>query len=637
MIKLLSFHNMLLFLEKNILKITVTFFFILYLFVGIPHLGKFQTADEDLWFANPTEGRIHEYWRALKYGSWEDTRINDKPGVTTALLGGMLGLPYDQEPGKKMLRNGNLVDQFYPEYFEIASFFYRLGIFLVNGLLILIITWFVWKITENIFTTLLTSLFLFLSPILLGISQIVNPDATLWSFGFAATVGYLAFILKGHWWYILPSGVFFGFAILSKYTGSLLFFLLYLITFASFLFIGASFEEKKLFQKFVLQRLFGYILLCGIAIATFAILMPAVLVETEYLYKGTFGFKGAQNIDTLLIFLGGFFGIVLLDALVFKATISFFIARNLRFLKQPLCWILSLILISGVFFTLLTWSGGNPFDFQNVPFDAGKEKSYRNILDRGNQIALQTKPIVYTITPIILVFFISLLLYPFSFLQKNSSIKDEKKDRILFFIFVFGLFIVAFFYAAIFQRVLVHVRYSILIYPFVLFLSALGGSLIIQFLWKKHIFLGALSSGIVFSLLFASLLADRPFYFNYTNDLLPRDQDIVGAWGYGGYEAAQYLNNTIPFPEYLTAWSDYDGFCPFFEGRCIKGSNIKWYNKGTFEGIDYFVVSRRGLIRNESSWKKLNKNDIINPKPIWTLYIGDRPGNFVEVYERKNK
>ena len=165
--KLFSFHNSSLFFSNNILKITVAFFFILYLIVGIPHLGKFQTADEDLWFANPTEGRIHEYWRALKYGSWEDTRINDKPGVTTALLGGMLGLPYDQEPGKKMLRNGNLVDQFYPEYFETASFFYRLGIFLINGLLILIITWFIWKITENTFTTILTSLFLFLSPILL--------------------------------------------------------------------------------------------------------------------------------------------------------------------------------------------------------------------------------------------------------------------------------------------------------------------------------------------------------------------------------------------------------------------------------------------------------------------------------------
>ena len=634
--KLFSFHNSSLFFSNNILKITVAFFFILYLIVGIPHLGKFQTADEDLWFANPTEGRIHEYWRALKYGSWEDTRINDKPGVTTALLGGMLGLPYDQEPGKKMLRNGNLVDQFYPEYFETASFFYRLGIFLINGLLILIITWFIWKITENTFTTILTSLFLFLSPILLGISQIVNPDATLWSFGFAATVGYLVFIIKGNWWYILPSGLFFGLAILSKYTGSLLFFLFYLCTFASFLFIGSSLQEKKLFQSFVIKRLFGYILLCVIAISTFAILMPAVLVETTYLYEGTFGFKGAQNIDALLILLGGFFGIVLLDALLFKATISFFIAKNLRFLKQPLCWILSFILIGGIIFTLLSWSGGNPFDFQSAPFDAGKEKSYRNITGIGNQIALQVKPLVYTIAPIILIFFITLLLHPFSFFQTKIS-SNEKKDRILFFIFVFGLFIVAFFYAAIFQRVLVHVRYSILIYPFVLFLSALGGSLVLHFLWKKNKLLGIFFSISIFFLILASLLADRPFYFNYTNDLLPRDQDIVGAWGYGGYEAAQHLNNTIPFPEYLTAWSDYDGFCPFFEGRCIEGSDVKWYKKGTFEGIDYFVVSRRGLMRNKSNWIKMNTNNIINPIPIWTLYIGDRPGNFVEVYERKNK
>ncbi|NCU41289.1 MAG: phospholipid carrier-dependent glycosyltransferase [Candidatus Moranbacteria bacterium] len=636
MLNLFSLHNFSIFFLNHTIKITVTFFLILYIFIGIPHLGKFQTADEDLWFANPTEGRIHEYWRALKYGSWEDTRINDKPGVTTALLGGMLGIPYDQEPGKKMLRNGNLVDQFYPEYFETASFFYRLGIFLINGLLILMITWFIWKITEDTITTILSALFLYLSPILLGVSQIVNPDATLWSFGFAATMSYLAFIVKGNWWYILPSGLFFGFAILSKYTGSLLFFLFYLCTFTSFLFIGTSFQEKKIFQSFIIKRLFGYIILCIIAIATFAILMPAVLVETKYLYEGTFGFKGAQNIDLLLIFLGTFFGIILLDGLLFKATLSFFVVKKFQFLKQPLCWIFSLVLISGVLLTLFSWSGGNPLNFQSVPFDTGKGGAYRNITDIGNQIALQIKPVVYTITPIILIFFLFLLLYPLSFFQ-NKSMKDEKKDLILFFIFVFGLFLVAFFYAAIFQKVLVHVRYSILIYPFIFFLSALGGSLVLQFLWKKNKFLGIFSSAIIFFFILASLLADKPFYFNYTNDLLPYDQDIVGAWGYGGYEAAQYLNNTIPFPEYLVVWSDYDGFCPFFEGRCIEGSDVKWYKKGTFEGIDYFVVSRRGLIRNESSWKKINKNNIINTTPIWTLYIGDRPGNFIEIYEATKK
>ena len=40
-----------------------------------------------------------------------------------------------------------------------------------------------------------------------------------------------------------------------------------------------------------------------------------------------------------------------------------------------------------------------------------------------------------------------------------------------------------------------------------------------------------------------SILLISPFYFSYTNDLLPKTYIINGAWGYGGYEAAQYMNN----------------------------------------------------------------------------------------------
>ncbi|MEI9967005.1 MAG: hypothetical protein WDN67_05300 [Candidatus Moraniibacteriota bacterium] len=70
---------------------------------------------------------------------------------------------------------------------------------------------------------------------------------------------------------------------------------------------------------------------------------------------------------------------------------------------------------------------------------------------------------------------------------------------------------------------------------------------------------------------------------------------VTGAWGYGGYEAAQVLN-ALPNAKNLVVWSDYDGFCPFFVGKCMRGTTVKKYGAGDYRGIDYFVMTRRGKL-----------------------------------------
>lgn len=619
--------------KDHFLKLSLLLFFALYLWTGLPHLGKFQTADEDLWIANPTEGRIHEYWRAIQYETWEDTRINDKPGVSTAIFGGIFGFSYDSEPGKKIYENGNIIDIFNPEYFEKASFFYRIGIFVANGLLVLCIAWFIWAITHNRLLAMFASMFLYLSPILLGISQIINPDAMLWSFGFGASMAYLAFIVRGKWYFLLLAGIFFGFTLLSKYTGAFLFFILYLLTFSSFLYLAPHLENRKKFSWFVVSRLLGYAIFCLLGIGVFALLMPAAIVEPKYLYEGTFGFKGASNMDGILQLMGIVFGVVFVESLLGRSYLSYWLAKRLSFLKKSLPALVFIIILGATLFSLFNWGFDNYFNLETAPFDAGKESAYKDISSQWNQLALQIKSFIFTLPPLVLLF--TLLTFPLSlFLGKKFFPKRYDRDRLLLFLFVFGSFFVAFYYAAMEQRVLVHVRYSILLYPVASFISAITATFIARFFFSKHMLYGMVFVGFVFLLSLGSLVADRPFYFNYTNDLLPKDQDVVGAWGYGGYEAAQYLNS-LPFSEYLTVWADYEGFCPFFKGRCIKGSIVKWHQGGRFTNIDYFVVSHRGLIRNESSWEKINRWNRIEPEPAWTLYIGDRPGNFVEVYKAR--
>ena len=55
-----------------------------------------------------------------------------------------------------------------------------------------------------------------------------------------------------------------------------------------------------------------------------------------------------------------------------------------------------------------------------------------------------------------------------------------------------------------------------------------------------------------------------PFYFNYTNELLPKNDIITTAWGYGGYEAAKFINNLSDDPKSTIVWTDYGGVCSFF-------------------------------------------------------------------------
>ena len=74
--------------------------------------------------------------------------------------------------------------------------------------------------------------------------------------------------------------------------------------------------------------------------------------------------------------------------------------------------------------------------------------------------------------------------------------------------------------------------------------------------------------GVFVALNVISILMISPFYFSYTNNLLPKTYIINGAWGYGGYEAAQYLNN-LPDAKNITVWVDVYGVCEFFVGKCI--------------------------------------------------------------------
>ena len=130
-----------------------------------------------------------------------------------------------------------------------------------------------------------------------------------------------------------------------------------------------------------------------------------------------------------------------------------------------------------------------------------------------------------------------------------------------------------------------------------------------------------------------SLWQIKAFYFNYTSGLLPQQYLITDAWGYGGYEAAKYLNS-LPEAKNMHIWSDYNGVCLFFNGRCeanyLTMKNIRKRSESV-PNFDYFVSSRRGSILSHNLWESLPKE--YGSQLIQESIIGGRSENFIRIYK----
>ena len=130
-----------------------------------------------------------------------------------------------------------------------------------------------------------------------------------------------------------------------------------------------------------------------------------------------------------------------------------------------------------------------------------------------------------------------------------------------------------------------------------------------------------------------SMICIQPFYFNYTNNLLSKQSILSDAWGFGGYEAAQYLNS-LPRAQDITVWADYYGVCEFFVGKCVTAYT---FDKEVIQP-DYYVLTRRGNIRYGSrfeTWERINgmtaSTHYDDPDPAWQLLIDKHPGNYIKV------
>lgn len=627
----------------------------IYFILGFSTLSDFITADEHFWLPNQGADRIREYWDAVADRDWEDTRINDKPGVTLAYFSGV-ALPFSGDLVDRQLiqEEDSPVKEFNPEVVRKVNFLFRLPILVFIGLFSLYFVWIIRKITGSERTAIWSVILMYLSPTLLGISQIVNPDTLFWVFGLASLLTFFAMLETGERRLTLLSGLFLGLTLASKYVG-VIFFPFFLVMIAvRYLFRAGNFSgDRSAFRRALLGDFGRYWGVLGMGVAIFALLMPAAIVEPEVLFESTVGFQGMLPIFLASI---GLTALSLLDLFAFGGRALYALTHTLSRAVPYMEKALYVIVLLGVLFVFFNWISHNSLhDLSHIPFDSKTKESFTTENPWIDRYIAEHVSLVFSLTPVALS-----LLVLFLFHGLLSPIRNR------LFAFSLLLFFPIFYAAVIEQGLLVTARYSIILFPLSFILGAMfldeilrkathirgrriafsafvavvfatiGGLYLLSFhndaplatrkfiehvvgyyfiplavlvpsvgialsygvvrageaLLSRFRIPGWLISIVVIGCSVVSLLAIRPHYFVYTNMFLPDRHLLSTPWGYGGYEAAQYLN-ALPDAEHLTVWADMYGMCEFFEGKCIRKQKLR---PDQYREIDYFYRTLKGAI-----------------------------------------
>lgn len=582
------------------------------LFLGLTRLKNYSAVDEPYW----TYQRTPKFWDAVLGGKWSKTDINDKPGITVAILSGAGFFKIDPMPYKELREKVKTPEQL--EKINLINFSFRLPVFLFTLALLTLFYWLLRKLFDETIA-LLGFLFISLSPILLGISLIINPDSLMWLFAPISILAYFVFQKNQKKSYLILTGIFVGLALLTKYVANILYVFFFILPFLEYIFS----KEKPEIVPYLKKSAKDYLIIAAISMATFFVLYPAVWVDPKILLKGTFLSQAFEKTWPLFISL---IAIVAIDMLFFK---NKFTCLILNFFRKFRTIIISAVL--GIFSVIFLFVLANTFlsmkffDFEaiiaspkNNPDSFTLMKGFGNIL--GDFYSL-----LFGLHPIVLLGILFFLLIAF--------LKRKSFDREIFIPLYLIIFILFYYLASTANFVVATVRYQIMLYPLAFIVSAVGvGTMLKKFSvinFSKQVII--VSATILF-LLF-SLFSVRPFYFTYASALLPEKYTLnFKDMGDGSFEAAEYLNS-LPDAQKISIWSDKGAVCAVSLGKCSADFNGKKIKQSP---PDLIVVSSGRKRKTIGQWSGISSPfnfskayEIQNPE--FLLNLGGQKNNFVKI------
>ncbi|NTU66681.1 MAG: phospholipid carrier-dependent glycosyltransferase [Candidatus Moranbacteria bacterium] len=654
---------------------------IIFFSFGLYHLTDFITSDEHYWFG-AGQSRIGNYWEAVANRDWKGTRINDKPGVTLA-YSSISAVLIDRNPDAQILSDDGTARVYDPSETKRLNFLYRFPILLIGGLFSLYFFWIIRKITDNPWIALYATTFILLSPIVIGMSQIVNPDSLFWIFTFSGVLTFMGYLKEPSRKLVALTTLFFGLGMASKYVAFILVpFILFMILAYFFMEFDVFAEDREKFRKRMFGSLMSHLAITFGGFLIFALMMPAIFTDIKYLSQNTIGSRDMVPVFWLVIALDI---LLILENRFLQGRLLFGIFEKLKPLRKILPPVLYAILIATFVFVLVNWISGQLLaSFKSIPFDMKLKDDFAKI-PFLKRYAAEAVPLAFSLTP--------LAILSLFYLWAKGLFNDILHKTTAFML---SSFILIFFLASIAEGLLLQIRYSMILYPVASFLCGLavfeffsnkenqnandrriapaaayltilliiGGVILyslaikngmikersIKEFLKYHewfwfvipiaaaafsIFImkkfpirkpafatnGLLVFVGIVAISFASIWHIKPFYFNYTSSILPQKYMITAAWGYGGYEAAEHMNK-LPGARNLTVWADSYGFCEFFVGKCIHKTKVDTEKYR----IDYYYNTLRGQLKPSFPHPRASK-------AVWQMKIDNRGENYLKIYK----
>jgi len=607
--------------------IIITFLIIItvvHLGFGFYHLGKAAYVDERLWtYSN--EKRIEKYWNNILEMDWKNTRPSDKPGVTLAFISG---------PSLTLVTPSDFKDDITDKAaFEHMLFTMRLPILIFSTLALLLF----YQVLSTLFNPkigLLTTALIGLSPILLGVSRIINPDALSWIFIPLTLMSYFTYLKTQDVRWTYTTGILLGFGLLTKYITNLLFPFFFVLLFTYPFFFNYTKNQLRDYLRNSISHL-GIITL--ISLVTFYIFYPGTWVKMDRLLLGTIWsqpFKPVWHIFTILIIA------IIIDYFFNKSSAILWIVSLLQRAKKVFIFIVPIIFIFatvGIFY--YTYNSTTIINFESILLSP--KTSFGANGTATTLIAFITSfyPLVFGIVP--LAFFGTFFALFFIF-KKQTDASQLCRGAIWNIL----LFIIIFYVGSLFSKTIPTVRYQIILYPLILTISGYGWYYLLKILFKKTRLATCILVGIIIFCGSYTLYTIKPFYFTYNSFLLPKNHLISPKdMGDGNYETAQFLNS-LPNAKNLNIWSDKRGVCTFFIGNCVSViRKSDFIENGPY--YDYFVISKGreartvNLSRGYSQMRpdypiRLDLLYTENPKAIFELKPGNRNVNYIRVIPEKN-
>jgi len=597
--------------------ITILFFFGIIassFYFGFQRLENFSGVDEPYW----SYDRVPKFWKNVKEKDWGHTNISDKPGIPLAIVSGA-GLPFiDKNP--KTYKPLRYEPKTFGQLKEIRDmyFYLRLPVFLFT-LAVLPLFYFLIKKLLNKSVARFSLLFIGLSPILLGMSLIINSDSMLWILAGLSTLSLFVYLKDNEKKFLVLSGFFLGLSVITKYVANILFVYFFLIFLLEYIFYA---HQKLPIAKYLRSALWSYAILFLMAMATAFVFFPATWVNFHALIKATIGNKVFSSTWPLF---AGIIGLAAIDTFIFKArfsTIVFgFFAKYRKAIAKTAG---AMFLLFSALVFLHVYAHVTIFDLQKI-ISSPKGIGSGNILQKyGGAISADLYTLLFSVSPLVVLS----VLFAVSGIFRKKDLKRESITVVYILIFIF-----IFYLGAASNKVIAIVRYQIMVYPLFFIVAAIGIS---RFLKKEKIkkYVPLLTAYVaVIILLFASLMFVRPNYLAYASEILPKNFIVnLKGMGEGSFEAASYLNN-LPGAHDMAIWSDKGAVCEVFVGKCFID-----FKKKSFEErkIDYFVVStdrRSRSVKMASSIKKTVKTKDLyaDNNYVFNVIIANNPNDFVRV------